>query len=360
MASEAPPPPPPPPLGVPPGDASHLEQLPNELFLQILEYLDSSSVTKLFLVSRHFYKLCLDDRIWRARCFDESAFKKTLRLRRHVLHPPSFSATPLTTIVAPSTGVATSSPNHATHGAPSPPLTTAAAAPTVSGHRRWLQDMANWDPVLPGERVSWYDEYIHRHGNTAVNWMQQPRFMPGNEVALFDMIDVRGVALFREDVTRPGPVMAVAPLDDGSVCLWDVNGARGPKGAIIGRSAPGMLLVDGASASINSQRSKRVDTGVAECISVSHQLGLAFVAVQSRASHPGRVASSWADPMLLQISSRLTSTASKSSTTIRFPRQSPASRPQTLACRSRWPRRAACAWSTTEAGSTWHPTWTSA
>lgn len=147
--------------------------------------------------------------------------------------------------------------------------------------------LANWDPSYPGENVNWYDEYIQRAAPITINWLQQPMLRDGSESTY---IEVRGVALYRPDNQGPSPqgletIFAVSPLDDGSVCLWDVTGAKGRKGAVYAKSRPGVLYMNGPGAD-NSSRSKRIDSGVTECVSVDSKLHLAFFAVQSRKLHP--------------------------------------------------------------------------
>jgi len=97
--------------------------------------------------------------------------------------------------------------------------------------------------------------------------------------------EARGMALYRpgDAEGRQGAhtLLSVSPLDDGSVCLWDVSGTRGKRGAIVAKSKPGILFVDGPSAD-NSSRSKRIDSGVTECVSVDSHSHRAYFAVQSR------------------------------------------------------------------------------
>ena len=152
-----------------------------------------------------------------------------------------------------------------------------------------MRIMANWDPCFPTERVSWYEEYIQRHAPVAINWLP----LPHARGAKTEYVEARGVALYRPDDSRIGQdfevgarpasdetLLAVSPLDDGSVCIWDVNGTRGRKGAILATSAPGLLLINGPGAD-NSKRSQRVDSGVTECVSVDSSLHRAFFAVQN-------------------------------------------------------------------------------
>jgi hypothetical protein len=78
-----------------------------------------------------------------------------------------------------------------------------------------------------------------------------------------------------------GTMLAVSPLDDGSICLWDVKGTRNKAGSILATSKSDILFIDGPG-SQNTRRSKRVDTGVTECVSVDNHRHRAYFAVQSR------------------------------------------------------------------------------
>lgn len=143
--------------------------------------------------------------------------------------------------------------------------------------------MANWDPSYEGENVNWYSEYIQRHAPASVNWFEQPVLTDGAETTF---VEARGLALYRPDNPDQNPagletVFAVAPLEDGSVCLWDVTGAKGRKGAIFAKSRPGILYIDGFSANCK-RRTKRMESNVTECVSVDSKLHLAFFANESR------------------------------------------------------------------------------
>lgn len=97
------------------------------------------------------------------------------------------------------------------------------------------------------------------------------------------IIEARGMALYSpyDGNDGAGTTLAVSPLDDGSVCLWDVKGTRGRQGGILASSNPGILFIDGPGGQ-NSKRSKKIDTGVTECVSVNNNGHKAFFAVQSR------------------------------------------------------------------------------
>lgn len=135
--------------------------------------------------------------------------------------------------------------------------------------------MANWDPSYMGENVNWYDEYIQRNASVAVNWMQQSIVKGGGERR---SLEARGLALYRPDNPHRNPyeletLFAVSALEDGSVCLWDVTGARGRQGGIYAKSQPGILFVNGSD--------QMIDPHVTEVVSVDNKLHLAFFAVQN-------------------------------------------------------------------------------
>jgi hypothetical protein len=263
-----------------------LQELPNEILLQIFSCmvvawhtrtiqltgplplsLDLSDyhITNLQLVSRRLRSICLDEELWKQRCFAESSFLEGI-LRSRRTERQLAGAT--STATEPGEGDATTN----THNADADPHSIG-----ISRELQRRSDLANWDPVFPGERVSWYHEYIQRYGPIATSWFQQPRGRDGNAE---DTVDVRGVALYAPSQSDTG-LFAVSPLDDGSVCLWDVRGSRGRKGAILSRSSPGILFIDGPGGD-NTRRSKKIDTGFSECVSVDSRGNRAFVAVQSR------------------------------------------------------------------------------
>lgn len=232
--------------------------------------LEPYHITRLQLVSRKLQRFCLDDELWKRHCFDDSPWYRTLQQRRdlhHAVHDLKESSPVLDD---------SSSETTATYKDKAVPSTP----PVGTRHTRKVQYMANWDPVYPGESVSWYDEYIQRNGPASVSWLQIPRIQDkGLEV----FIEARGVATYSPygGNDGSGTMLAVSPLDDGSVCLWDLKGTRCRQGGILAKSKRDILFIDGPGGQ-NSRRSKRIDTGVTECVSVNHDSHRAFFAVQSR------------------------------------------------------------------------------
>lgn len=238
-------------------------------------------------MSRKLRNFCLDDELWKRRCLGDSPWYHLLQSRRRALSRAPLKsadgASQTTLLLAPAgagihESASRSRRRHLEH------------APR---HRRWQerQDMANWDPTYPGEQVSWFNEYQQRSGPVCVNWLQTPRMQQWSR--RHDLVEARGVAMYSPYGGNDGlgTMLAVSPLDDGSVCLWDVRGTRGRRGAIVARSKLDMLTLDGPG-SQKGQRSPKVDTGIIECVSVNNNDHRAFFAVKSCEYHERRIGES--------------------------------------------------------------------
>ncbi|KAE9566488.1 hypothetical protein CGCF415_v005977 [Colletotrichum fructicola] len=240
-----------------------LDELPDEILLRVLSFLEPHDFPGLQLVCRKLQKISLDNSHWRSRTFDESPFLESIQRRRRlsrivdddVIDEPLLSAA----VHLSQEQSGTEPPQH--------------FYDEETGEQRRQRDMANWDPSFPTEPVFWYNEYIQRYAPIATSWLQQPRIRDGNEE---DTLDVRGMALYSPNQSS-NELLAVSPLDDGSMCIWDLKGARGRKGAMVGKSRDGVLYLDGPQ---TMGRSRKIDTGVTECIAVDDFSGRAFVAVQ--------------------------------------------------------------------------------
>ena len=146
--------------------------------------------------------------------------------------------------------------------------------------------IANWDTTFPQEPPRWYDEYIHRFAPIVINWPQQPMtdrcFVDGANTSPASAvpIDVRGVALYKPPAVDEGAqAYAVAPLEDGAVCLWDVRGSTARrKGSIIAQSKAGLLWEDIPTHG-HSRRSTITDPGILESVTVDNHHGTAFFAI---------------------------------------------------------------------------------
>ena len=140
--------------------------------------------------------------------------------------------------------------------------------------------MGSWDPTYPDEQVDWYGEYIARHAPLSMSWLEQPI---SEQNGLREKLETRGLGILKDD----NDSMVVAPLDDGSVCLWSIGqeDATPTDGRIVARSRPGLLSNYGPEDSTwqnqRTSRAKMTSTGVIECVSVDKARNKAYFSVQS-------------------------------------------------------------------------------
>ncbi|QSZ37546.1 hypothetical protein DSL72_008644 [Monilinia vaccinii-corymbosi] len=246
-----------------------MDELPSEIILNITSYLEPSDIVKLQFVSKRCLELGRDDTLWRELCFTHSSFLAKLRRRQETLSTDTEGASgmrDLAIALAASNGTGDSRLHKAHH--------EARDSKAKSNER--IRILANWDPSYPTENVKWYDEYIARNAPISTSWLQQPR---NRESPSHEHLEVRGMALYTPR-GETGVTMVVAPLDDGSICLWDISANAPRKGSIVARSRSG-ILSDDKVPQHRRLRSKMISTGVTECISVDSTLKRAYIAVQS-------------------------------------------------------------------------------
>jgi hypothetical protein len=266
-----------------------MEQLPEELILHIVHckiylyplvrfeltclVLEATEIVPLQLASKRIHKTTRDNGLWKELCLEDS-HAEAARKRRDFLYgapipiqePTVFE---LQRVVAQSVG------NNRD-------VETSIPVETRKEARATARPMACWDPTYPHERVDWYSEYTARHAPLSLSWLQQPI---SDSNAVGEKLETRGLGLLK----NAGNNIAVGPLDDGSVCLWNIgqeNAAPDPEdGRIIACSKPSLLSVNGPDGTNwqnpSSSRAKMTSTGVVECVSVDKARNKAYFAVQS-------------------------------------------------------------------------------
>ena len=122
--------------------------------------------------------------------------------------------------------------------------------------------------------MDWYGEYVARHGPLSMSWLQQPVLTDLPQ----EKQEIKGIGFYNgHDGNK-----VVAPLDDGGVCIWDINhdGTKNTKrGAVLGRSRPGLLPVTTSGSKKLGARARLVDTGAVESVSVDNFRQKAYIAV---------------------------------------------------------------------------------
>ncbi|KAI9761294.1 MAG: Ubiquitin-conjugating enzyme E2 11 [Chaenotheca gracillima] len=270
-----------------------MDVLPAELIFQVAGFLEAVDIARVQLVCKRLHQITRDNKLWKPLCFDDSQ-AEALRRRRELI----FGALPVDSRVLALQRAASSLTHHHNESggedaSPETPAVSGGSGPSggdsdLSGGPSRARAIASWDPSYPGERVDWYQEYIHRHGPISFRWLQQPFY---GKRSSRQILETRGMACLGNDTeyeARQDTTM-VAPLDDGSVCLWDVWGhsfeSGGRAGKILARSKSGLLSVrDSPFLHRNDRSSTRAEmtsTGVVECVSVDNHRKRAYFAVQS-------------------------------------------------------------------------------
>lgn len=251
--------------------------------------LEPREQVRLQLVSKRLFALARDNSLWRLHCYEQSwTALDALRPQRktsgslvgNATTAPlsSLGQSSLRSLIQPQSVVDTSlrEGNREDHGEHE------ISRATSFGKRS--RAAAFWDPSVQGEDVDWYSEYIARHGPISLSWLQQPfaGVAQGNRKI---PLEIKGLGLLR-DWSSARENRVVAPLEDGSVCIWDLNHSHSSeapswKGKLLGISRPGLLMADlsrrkGAS---GPTKPHLEFLNVGECVSVDSIRRRAYVAM---------------------------------------------------------------------------------
>lgn len=133
-----------------------------------------------------------------------------------------------------------------------------------------IRALANWDPAYPGEQPDYYLDYIHRHAPINVGGLQTPTSSGQRQAEEFR--EATGVGLLI-DAQFGAPQHAIAPLEDGSVCIWNIRaretGASPSQGVLVGQSPVGLLSsADGSNHTLDRIKAIMTETGAVESTSI--------------------------------------------------------------------------------------------
>lgn len=198
---------------------SSIPQLPNEIWTQILEYLEPSDLLNVQCCSRRLLKVGRDSQLWKAKVFEKSPSAARAFTRGNGL-ADLLNGLSLNT-----------SPRSSEHNA-------SQAETSLSRRDRAI---LKWDCTDKTEQIEWYSEYIARHAPLSAEWQSHE---PGNEI--------RSMALFSNETK------ILSAMEDGSLKIWDIrtsmNGRRSLQQATQSRSGIlfGDLNSNGGSSSVKS------------------------------------------------------------------------------------------------------------
>ncbi|KAJ5606515.1 hypothetical protein N7510_009296 [Penicillium lagena] len=257
-----------------------MDKLPVEILTKIIDYLTPREKVQLQSVSRKLFGLARDNNLWRLHCYEQSwsalltsrpAGRATESLRTN--EPASLTTlgqTSLRDLIQPPAP-------HAENG-------VSDGAPRGMSLGEKARAAMEWDSSAEGEDIDWYSEYIARHGPISLTWVQQPR-VRNAKGRQWERCEVKGMGLLK-DWSSARQNKIVAPLDDGSVCIWDLNHSHctdspTTKGRVLGVSEPGILMTDLSGRSRENAASKTalefINPG--ECVSVDSLRQRAYLAV---------------------------------------------------------------------------------
>ncbi|KAF2677580.1 hypothetical protein K458DRAFT_319365 [Lentithecium fluviatile CBS 122367] len=248
-----------------------MRHLPDEIILQIISFLEPEELVILQHVSRQFLNLSRDNNLWKRLCFEHSAAER--RRRRLELSPDIDPR--LTELIRAADSIAGAFTTAVYN--PSAPSADVQAQQNASKRRAAL--LANWDPTYPGEKVNFYREFIQRHAPQSTSWFEGAKHGHRDD-NLHHEATGAGI-LYDEDGLAD---KLVAPLEDGSISIWEACEGR-RQGRIIARTSIGLLPNKGSDLDYDTRLSQSqaimTETGAVECVSVDSRQKKAFFAVQN-------------------------------------------------------------------------------
>ena len=142
--------------------------------------------------------------------------------------------------------------------------------------------IANWDPSYPDETVNWYQDFIQRHAEQKISWFQDAGSDKENDEGSLRREATGAGILFDNDGLAD---KLVAPLDDGSISIWDASASSDRQGKLIARSDIGLLPGRGSDLDYDTRLTQShaimTETGAVECVSIDSKLHKGFFAVQN-------------------------------------------------------------------------------
>ena len=235
--------------------------------------LEPTELVNLQHVSRQLLNLSRDNNLWKALCFEHSAAER----RRRRLASTSDIDPRLAELIAAADSIA-SAFDTSVHN-PSAP--SAEAQKERNREKRKQVLIANWDPSYPGEKVNWYQDFIQRHAEQKISWFQHVGSEGRDEDEV--MRGATGASILFDDTGSADKL--IAPLDDGSISIWDACARSERQGRLVAKSDIGLLPNKGSDLDYNTRlvqsQALMTETGAVECVSIDNKLRKGFFAMQN-------------------------------------------------------------------------------
>lgn len=212
-------------------------------------------------MSKHLSIVARDNGLWRARCWESSFTYKNG-------HSPD--------VILPQNAGA----EHARQA-------------SDESHGRVVRTAAQWDPSDGRKYVNWYAEYLDRCAPIFFQWFEEPRRSVNDSdeasrdrawPVISDALEAKGIGLFK-DRSYGYSDRVISPLEDGSICIWDLNHSvcgteRRSRGRVAGLSNAGLLMQNSSQAAPSTSADSPLNfTSMGDCVSIDSTRQRAYVAV---------------------------------------------------------------------------------
>ncbi|KAK4555899.1 hypothetical protein LTR86_007119 [Recurvomyces mirabilis] len=254
-----------------------MDALPEEVVLHIIRFLEIPDIVHFQRTSRRHLTLGRDSTIWKLECFNSSR-SEALRRRQVLLGAQDAKLAELRNAVTALPGSdLTAWDVSQLRGSAQP---RASVDPEYAARVQRVRALANWEPGYSDERLDYYEEFVHRHAPISLGWLDLPKARTSDKE---ELREATGVGVLHDSDEHVQHV--IAPLDDGSICIWDVSErsttTAGGRGKIVAQSRSGLLTGQSPTATSDS-RIIMTETGAVECVSVDNTHSKALFAVQNR------------------------------------------------------------------------------
>ncbi|KZM21101.1 uncharacterized protein EKO05_0003572 [Ascochyta rabiei] len=253
-----------------------MRHLPDELLLQIIAFLEPPELVSLQHVSRQFLNLGRDNKLWKQLCFSHSyTERRRRRLETTVPSPPAEPDPRVAELIEAANSLADTF-DMAAHNPHAP---GAEAQLTGDRDKRSAALLDYWDPSGLQEKVNWYEEFVQRHAPAHISWFQHAGHDDDDEARR----EATGAGLLFDADGLASKL--VAPLDDGSIKIWDASAQSSTLGTLVAQSDAGLLSDRGPDLGRHTRLAQTqaimTDTGAVECVSIDSTRHNAFFAVQN-------------------------------------------------------------------------------
>ncbi|KAJ4307581.1 hypothetical protein N0V94_009686, partial [Neodidymelliopsis sp. IMI 364377] len=238
--------------------------------------LEPSELVSLQYVSRQFLNLSRDNKLWKQLCFSHSyTERRRRRLEITFTSPPAEADPRLAELIEAANSLADTF-DITVHNPRAP---GAEAQLNRNREKRRAALLNNWDPSGLEEKVNWYQEFVQRHAPQQISWFQDA----GHEEEGESRREATGAGILYDADGLASKL--VAPLDDGSIKIWDASAHSDSIGRVVAHSDTGLLSNRGPDLDhdtrLTQSQAIMTETGAVECVSIDSTLAKGFFAVQS-------------------------------------------------------------------------------